>query len=203
MSATWYPFVTFSLHRWIRLWQTSWLQEDWLVSPQCGACPDFPSPARSVLSNSSSILPGWHFNVARFQRSTEATMFEGFIEQLLEHCGRWPEPKSVLAMDNASFHYTERIRELCSNAGVKLLYLPPYSPNLNLIEVFFAELKAFIRRNWQKRTCQDFKDLLEWSLDIVGARVSAHNVISDMRTSRLQSIENRYTICCRVKQPCI
>jgi hypothetical protein len=38
-----------------------------------------------------------------FQGSTDATMFEDFIEQLLQHCGKWPEPKSVLVMDNASF----------------------------------------------------------------------------------------------------
>jgi hypothetical protein len=46
-------------------------------------------------------------------------MFEDFIEQLLHHCGEWPEPKSVLVMDNAFFHHTERISKLCSNAGVK------------------------------------------------------------------------------------
>ena len=80
-----------------------------------------------------------------FQGSTAASMFEDFIEQLLHHCGRWPEPKSVLIMDNASFHHTDRITELCSNASVKLLYLPPYSPDLNPIEEFFAELKAFVR----------------------------------------------------------
>jgi len=38
---------------------------------------------------------------------------------------------------------------MCVEAGVKLLYLSPYSPDLNPIEEFFAELKAFIRRNWQ------------------------------------------------------
>jgi transposase len=105
-----------------------------------------------------------------FQGSTDASMFEDFIEQLLHHCGRWPEPKSVLIMDNASFHHTERITELCLNAGVKLLYLPPYSPDLNPIEEFFAELKAFVRRNWQHHIGQDFEDFLEWSLDVVGAK---------------------------------
>jgi transposase len=108
-----------------------------------------------------------------FQGSTDASMFEDFIEQLLHHCGRWPEPKSVLIMDNAYFHHTDQIRELCDNAGVKLLYLPPYSPDLNPIEEFFAELKAFIRRNWQQHQGQSFKDFLEWSLDVVGARRSS------------------------------
>jgi transposase len=37
---------------------------------------------------------------------------------------------------------------MCTAAGVKLVYLPPYSPDLNPIEEYFWELKAFIRRNW-------------------------------------------------------
>ncbi|EED21127.1 hypothetical protein TSTA_083590 [Talaromyces stipitatus ATCC 10500] len=36
-----------------------------------------------------------------------------------------------------------------SKAGVKLVYLPPYSPDLNPIEELSAELKTFIRRHWQ------------------------------------------------------
>lgn len=68
-------------------------------------------------------------------------MFEDFVDKLLCYCGRWPEPKSVLVMDK------ERISQIYADAGVKLVYLPPYSPDLNLIEEFFAELKAYIRRN--------------------------------------------------------
>jgi transposase len=79
----------------------------------------------------------------------DAVIFEDFIEQLLQHCGRWPEPKSVLVMDNASFHHSERVKQMCSDAGVKLLFLPPYSPDLNPIEEFFAELKAYIKRSWE------------------------------------------------------
>jgi transposase len=84
-----------------------------------------------------------------FQGSTDSTAFEEFIEQLLPFCGKWPEPKSVLVIDNAFFYRTERIEYMCADAGVKLVYLPPYSPDLNPIEEFFAELKAFIKRNWQ------------------------------------------------------
>jgi transposase len=61
--------------------------------------------------------------------------------------GTWLEPKSVLVMDNASFHHTKRIEQMCRNASVKLVYLPLYSPDFNPIEEFFAELKAFIKRN--------------------------------------------------------
>jgi transposase len=50
-------------------------------------------------------------------------------------------------MDNASFHHTQRIKQMCHDAGVKLVYLPPYLLDFNLIEEFFAKLKAFIKRS--------------------------------------------------------
>ena len=80
---------------------------------------------------------------------TDAIIFEDFIGQLLQHRGRWPEPKSVLIMDNALFHHSERIKEMCSEAGVKLLYLPLYSPDLNPIEEFFSELQSHIKQDWE------------------------------------------------------
>lgn len=83
-----------------------------------------------------------------FRGSADAIVFEDFLAQLLQHCGRWPDPKSVVAIDNASVHFSERISQTCADAGVKLVYLPPYSPDLNPIEVFFVELKSFIKCNW-------------------------------------------------------
>lgn len=74
-------------------------------------------------------------------------MFEDFIRELLQHCGRFPAPKSVLVMDNASIHHSEALKRMCSDAGVILIYLPPYSPDLNPIEEFFAQLKRFFKRH--------------------------------------------------------
>ncbi|KAF7920914.1 hypothetical protein EAE99_007766 [Botrytis elliptica] len=108
-----------------------------------------------------------------FQGTTDSEVFEDFIELLLLLCGRWPEPQSVLVMDNASFHYTDRIMQMCADTGVKLIYLPPYSPDLNPIEEFFAELKAFIKRNWQVYKVnphQGFDHFLNWCIDVVGER---------------------------------
>jgi transposase len=108
-----------------------------------------------------------------FQGSTDVLFFEDFIKELLEHCGRWPEPRSVLIMDNASFYHSERIEQMCSRKGVKLVYLPPYSPDLNPIEEFFSELKAFIQRHWQSYETnpgQGFSTFLEWCVDAAGAR---------------------------------
>jgi transposase len=51
-----------------------------------------------------------------------------------------------------------------TDAGVKLMYLPPYSPNLNLIKEFFTKLKAFIKRSWstyKEDPAQGFNVFLE------------------------------------------
>jgi transposase len=79
-------------------------------------------------------------------------------------------------MDNASFHRTDRVEQLCAEAGVKLVYLPPYSPDLNPIEELFAELKGFIKKHWEDyENCpeQGFSVFLEWCIDVVGARKSS------------------------------
>ncbi|KAF4460559.1 transposase [Fusarium albosuccineum] len=105
--------------------------------------------------------------------STDAAMFKDFIEQLLRGCGQWPQPKSVLVMDNASFHRSEEIEQMCTNAGVELVYLPPYSPDLNPIEEFFAELKNFIKNpgpELSELSRKDFKSFLQACVDAVGRR---------------------------------
>lgn len=109
-----------------------------------------------------------------YRGSTDTALFEMYIEQLLHHCGRYPEPKSVLVMDNASWHGSERIKRMCSEAGVRLVFLPPYSPDFNPIEEYFGELKAFIKKNRHGNEHfikLMFKEYLEWCVDVVGYRV--------------------------------
>lgn len=62
---------------------------------------------------------------------------------------------------------------MCADSGVKLGYLPPYSPDLNRIEKFFSELKAFIRRNlrrYEEGVERGFEAFLEWCIEVVGSR---------------------------------
>jgi transposase len=101
-----------------------------------------------------------------YEGSTDTRVFEDFIEELLPYCGKWPNPRSILIMDNASFHHSEKIQRLCDDAGVILRYLPPYSPDLNPIEEFF-ELKPYIRQVWHEHEGfikADFLSFLEESL---------------------------------------
>lgn len=48
-------------------------------------------------------------------------------------------------MDNASFHKSSKVKNLIESVGAKLVYLPPYSPDLNPIEHVWANLKQLIR----------------------------------------------------------
>jgi len=77
--------------------------------------------------------------------------FEGTADHVLfeywfEHC-LLPElsPGQVIIMDNATFHRKEVLRIFASSAGCSVLFLPPYSPDLNPIENFWAWLKHSLR----------------------------------------------------------
>jgi transposase len=56
------------------------------------------------------------------------------------------EPGSIVVIDNLPAHKVAGIRECLEEAGTGLLYLPPYSPDLNPIEMVFAKLKKLLRR---------------------------------------------------------
>lgn len=79
----------------------------------------------------------------------------------------------MLVMDNASCHKSMVLQDLCADKGVKLLFLPPYSPDLNLIEESFSELKAHIKRHWYALRAEfegDFERFLAWCVSEVGVR---------------------------------
>ena len=52
---------------------------------------------------------------------------------------------SVLVLDNATIHKSSALREAVEEAGCSLLFLPPYSPDLNPIELFWSWLKQIVR----------------------------------------------------------
>jgi hypothetical protein len=55
--------------------------------------------------------------------------------------------RSVLVLNNVNSHLSEDLATMCEEAGVRLEYLPSYSPDYNLIEESFSALKAWMRRN--------------------------------------------------------
>lgn len=53
-------------------------------------------------------------------------------------------------MDNASFHKSKTSIEVIEKAGCEILFLPPYSPDLNPIEKFWANFKGMVKENLQE-----------------------------------------------------
>lgn len=112
-----------------------------------------------------------HFRV--YEGSTDSRVFEDFIEELLPYCGKWPNPRSSLIMDNASFHHSKIMQQLCDDAGLILRYLLLYSPDLNPIEGFFRGLKIYIRHVWHEHEGfikADFLSFSEECVTVVDAR---------------------------------
>ena len=75
--------------------------------------------------------------------------FEQWVEEkLVPVHGNYANghPRSVVVLDNATIHHSDRIRNLVMNAGAVLLYLPPYSPDLSPIELMFSSYKKCIMR---------------------------------------------------------
>jgi transposase len=79
-----------------------------------------------------------------FQGSCNSRVFVAWIEQALVKELR---PGQTVIMDNASFHKSPKIKDAIEGVGCNLVYLPPYSPDLNPIENFWANLKRWIRQN--------------------------------------------------------
>lgn len=108
-----------------------------------------------------------------FSGSMDRPLFEDFIEQLLCHCGRWPEPETILIMDNVGFHYSDRVKQMCADAGVKLDFTAPYTPRTDPIEEFFGEVKTQVKfqRTYYKGLAQrDFEAYVKCCVEAVGSR---------------------------------
>jgi transposase len=74
--------------------------------------------------------------------AVDGAMFVAYIEQVLV-----PElqPGDTVIMDNLSSHKVAGARAAIEAAGANLLYLPPYSPDVNPIEMAFSKLKSLLR----------------------------------------------------------
>lgn len=79
-----------------------------------------------------------------FKGTCNTQLFEIWAQKILI-----PELKKgqIVIMDNATFHKSERTKNLIEGAGCQLLFLPPYSPDLNPIEQFWAWFKGQIRES--------------------------------------------------------
>lgn len=71
---------------------------------------------------------------------------ERFLFYVNHHLVPALKPGDIVIMDNLSSHKNDAIRTAIEAAGATLMFLPPYSPDLNPIEKLFSKLKALLRK---------------------------------------------------------
>ena len=74
------------------------------------------------------------------------TTGDKFLEYLKETLIPTLKPWDIVIMDNLRTHHMEEVRFLLAEAHVMLIYLPPYSPDLNPIEMMWSKVKAILRK---------------------------------------------------------
>lgn len=92
----------------------------------------------------------------------DGAAFEVYVEHILVPTLRRGD---IVFMDNLSFHKAPRIRALIESVGAHLEFLPPYSPDLNPIELCWSKVKSALRT----AKARTFEDLLTALADALGA----------------------------------
>jgi transposase len=110
-------------------------------------CSKFKAKKSGKYYQRSNIVSGYINKKAIapmvFYGSCNTKLFESWVEQFLI---KELKPGQVVIMDNASFHKSQKTKDLIESVKCKLVFLPPYSPDLNPIEKFWANMKRWIKQ---------------------------------------------------------
>lgn len=105
----------------------------------------------------SSIQLNGTLHYTTFSGGTTVERFKRYLEtDLLPHLNG----NSVLVMDNMKSHRAKAVKELLDSSGIRYIYLPPYSPDLNPIEKLWSKVKALLRK-FKARTLDALPDALQ------------------------------------------
>lgn len=133
--------------------QLVFLDETWLATNMARRCGRCAKGARL-----KAAVPHGHWKTTTFLAGLchdrliaplvldgpiDGESFRAYVEQMLAPA---LSPGQIVVMDNLSSHKVDGIRQAIEARGASLLFLPPYSPDLNPIENLFAKLKALLRK---------------------------------------------------------
>ncbi len=123
---------------------------------------DLKSGKRSLrVSIISGLCEGKLVAPLTFEGSCNRVVFEKWLgEKLL------PQLKTgqLVILDNASFHKSQKVRELIESVNCELEYLPPYSPDLNEIEHYWFPIKNRVRKS--EGTIENFRDRVDYAVKL-------------------------------------
>jgi len=94
-----------------------------------------------------------------------------------------PGKRLLVVLDNASYHHAPLLKQVAAALRIELLYLPPFSPNLNLIERFWKFLKRKVARNRFCATFAEFRTAVQNVLNNVTAYAEE---LASLMTERFQ-----------------
>jgi transposase len=95
-----------------------------------------------------------------------ATTTEVFLMFILKVVLPKLRPGNVVIMDNLKSHINEQIREAIEGVGARVVFLPPYSPELNPIEECWSKIKSILRR-CAARTKRTYNKAIKQAIDAV------------------------------------
>lgn len=95
-----------------------------------------------------------------------------FLEYIRNDLAPTLKPGDIVIMDNLRVHKVNGVRQAIEDKGASVLYLPPYSPDMNPIEMLWSKIKAFLR----KEKARD-ADLLIDAIEKAYSTVSVEDVL--------------------------
>jgi len=101
------------------------------------------------------------------------TTGERFVQYLKETLLPTLRQGDIVVMDNMRSHHVKAVREILEAKGMKVLYLPPYSPDLNPIEKMWSKMKAILR-SWKIRSLDLLPDAILKALSCVSPLDCSH-----------------------------
>ena len=112
-------------------------------------------PKNTTILSSIQLDGTLHYTM--FSGGTTVERIQRYLEtDLLPHLNC----DSVLVMDNMKSHHAKAVKELLDSSGIRYIYLPPYSPDLNPIEKLWSKVKAFLRK-FKARTLDDLPNAIQ------------------------------------------
>ncbi len=97
--------------------------------------------------------------------ATTGDVFEAYVREVLRPTLR---PGDIVVMDNLSSHKRPTVKTLIESAGARVKFLPPYSPDLNPIELMWSKVKTYLRQS-KSRTQEALLEAIGAALEKVTA----------------------------------